>query len=75
MIVATYSIVACDVDAGQWGVATQSLGHTASGDRFYIYASAVTKRHSDWGPKGIDGLYRLDVTVGPGGTLIIEVVV
>jgi uncharacterized Ntn-hydrolase superfamily protein len=24
MIVATYSIVACDLDAGQWGVATQS---------------------------------------------------
>jgi len=23
-VVATYSIVACDLDAGQWGVATQS---------------------------------------------------
>src|SRR5881397_1214262 len=24
IVVATYSIVACDLDAGQWGVATQS---------------------------------------------------
>ena len=23
-VIATYSIVACDLDAGQWGVATQS---------------------------------------------------
>ncbi|CAN5414966.1 hypothetical protein BH09ACT4_BH09ACT4_11040 [soil metagenome] len=52
-----------------WGVATQSLGHTAAGDRYYIYASAVTKRHTDWGPKGIDGLYRLDVTVAANGTV------
>ncbi|MEP6481864.1 MAG: SdrD B-like domain-containing protein [Rhodoglobus sp.] len=52
-----------------WGVATQSLGHTAAGDRYYVYASAVTKRHSDWGPKGIDGLYRLDVTVAANGTV------
>ena len=41
MIVATYSIAACDPDAGQWGVATQSkfLGvgsvvrYTIRGDR------------------------------------------
>ena len=52
-----------------WGVTMQSLGHTASGDRFYIYAAAVTKRHSDWGPRGIDGLYRLDVTVASNGTV------
>lgn len=52
-----------------WGVAMQSLGRTAGGDRYYIYASAVTKRHSDWGPRGIDGLYRLDVTVASNGTV------
>ncbi|TPW95763.1 hypothetical protein FJ656_34295, partial [Schumannella luteola] len=52
-----------------WGVAMQSLGHTTAGDRYYIYASAVTKRHSDWGPRGIDGLYRIEVTVASNGTI------
>src|SRR5215467_2898802 len=33
-IVATYSIVACDLDAGQWGVATQS--------KFLAVGSVVT---------------------------------
>ncbi len=52
-----------------WGIAMQPLGPTTGGDRYYIYAAAVTKRHSDWGPRGIDGLYRLDVTVSSSGAV------
>lgn len=58
-----------------WGLAVQSLGPTTGGERFYIYASSVLRRHSGWGEtansalRGIDGLYRLDVTVASNGTV------
>ena len=58
-----------------WGVAVQSLGTVAGGERFYVYASSVLRRHSGWGEasgsilRGIDGLYRLDVTVAANGTV------
>ena len=58
-----------------WGLAVQSLGPVAGGERYYIYASSVLRRHSGWGEaagsvlRGIDGLYRLDVTVAANGTV------
>jgi hypothetical protein len=58
-----------------WGLAVQPLGKVAGGERYYIYASAVLRRHSGWGEaagstlRGIDGLYRLDVTVAANGTV------
>ncbi len=58
-----------------WGLSVQSLGPVAGGERYYIYASSVLRRHSGWGEnvgstlRGIDGLYRLDVTVAANGTV------
>ena len=58
-----------------WGLAVQSLGTVAGGERFYVYAAASLRRHSGWGEaanstlRGIDGLYRLTVTVAANGTV------
>ncbi|WP_309710635.1 hypothetical protein, partial [Pseudolysinimonas sp.] len=57
-----------------WGLTVESLGPVAGGERFYVYASAVLRRHSGTGEtasalRGIDGLYRLDVTVASNGTV------
>ncbi|MEO8093333.1 MAG: SdrD B-like domain-containing protein [Pseudolysinimonas sp.] len=48
-----------------WGETVQSLGN----GNYYLYASAVVKRHSGFGPQGIAGLYRLDLTVAPNGAV------
>ncbi len=53
-----------------WGTAIQSLGRAADGnDYYYVYASAVVKRHSGWTSRGIDGLYRLKVKVTSTGVV------
>jgi hypothetical protein len=58
-----------------WGLTMQPLGPVAGGERYYIYASSVLRRHSGWGEaagstlRGIDGLYRLDVTVAANGSV------
>lgn len=48
-----------------WGSALQSLGN----GHFYLYVASVLKRHSGFGPKGIAGLYRIDLTVASNGTI------
>ncbi len=34
----------------------------------YLYSSAYTKRHADWGPSGAGAIYRTDVAQAEGGT-------
>ncbi|AYF97570.1 SdrD B-like domain-containing protein [Protaetiibacter intestinalis] len=57
--VATFSQV-----GATWGVAMQALPRTSStaNEGYYVYASAVVKRHSGLGPAGLAGLYRMSVT-------------
>lgn len=47
-----------------WGVTTQPIPRTTSSnnEQYYVYASALVKRHSGLGPAGLAGLYRLTVT-------------
>jgi len=46
-----------------WGTAVQWVSRSGKLDTYYVYASAVVKRHSGFGPRGIAGLYRMTVTV------------
>jgi protocatechuate 3,4-dioxygenase beta subunit len=46
-----------------WGTAIDDLGN----NRFRIYATATVKRHSGFGPRGIAGLYSVDVTTNAAG--------